>query len=85
VPAGRVAGTAVEAPAGLLLDAASGRANPVPALARRKLKVHELSGLMRLAPIVSAAPGIPGGPILALAARTLGGSVGVLGRVLGRG
>ena len=40
---------------------------------------------MRLAPIVQSAPGIPGGPILALAARTLGGGVGVLGRVLGRG
>jgi hypothetical protein len=40
---------------------------------------------MRLAPIVSSAPGIPGGPILALAARTLGGGMGVLGRVLGRG
>jgi uncharacterized protein (TIGR03083 family) len=85
VPAGRVAGTAVEAPADLLLEAASGRVNPVPALARRRLKVHELSGLMRLAPIVQSAPGIPGGPILALAARTLGGGVGVLGRVLGRG
>ena len=85
VPAGRVAGTAVEASADLLLEAASGRVNPVPALARRRLKVHELSGLMRLAPIVQSAPGIPGGPILALAARTLGGGVGVLGRVLGRG
>src|SRR5919199_3231106 len=48
VPAGRVAGTAVEAPADLLLEAASGRVHP-------------------------------------LAARTLGGGVGVLGRVLGRG
>jgi hypothetical protein len=85
VPPGQVRGTAVEAPADLLLEAASGRANPVAALARRRLKVHELSGLLRLAPIVQAAPGIPGGPLLALAARTLGGGVGVLGRVLGRG
>jgi uncharacterized protein (TIGR03083 family) len=85
VPAGRLRGTAVEAPADLLLEAASGRANPVTALARRRLKVHELPGLLRLAPIVQAAPGIPGGPILALAARTLGGSVGVVGRLFGRG
>jgi uncharacterized protein (TIGR03083 family) len=85
VAPGPVAGTAVEAPADLLLEAASGRANPVTALARRRLRVHELSGLLRLAPIVQAAPGIPGGPLLALAARTLGSGAGLLGRVLGRG
>jgi uncharacterized protein (TIGR03083 family) len=84
VPPGRVRGTAVEAQADLLLEAASGRANPVAALARRRLRVHELSGLLRLAPIVQTAPGIPGGPLLALAARTLSGGVGALGRVLGR-
>jgi len=78
---GEVPGTAVEAPADLLLDAASGRANPVVALARRRLKVHQLAGLLELAPIVSAAPGIPGGPILQLAARTLGGTGGLLGRL----
>jgi uncharacterized protein (TIGR03083 family) len=84
VPAGPVAGTAVEAPAALLLEAASGRVNPVVALARRQLRVHELGGLLRLAPIVQAAPAIPGGPILALAARSLGGVGGLLGR-FGRG
>jgi uncharacterized protein (TIGR03083 family) len=78
---GRVRGTAVEAPAALLLEAASGRVNPVAALAQRRLKVHELAGLLRLAPIVSAAPAIPGGPILQLAARTLGGAGGLLGRL----
>ncbi|MGY1857678.1 maleylpyruvate isomerase N-terminal domain-containing protein [Modestobacter sp. SYSU DS0290] len=81
VPPGRVSGTAVEAPADLLLDAASGRANPVTALARRRLRVHQLPGLMRLAPIVESAPGIPGGPLLQLAARTLGGAGGLLGRM----
>jgi uncharacterized protein (TIGR03083 family) len=81
---GEVPGTAVEAPADLLLDAASGRVNPVVALARRRLRVHQLAGLMQLAPIVSAAPGIPGGPILQLAARTLGSTGGLLGRLRGR-
>ncbi|MGY1839512.1 MULTISPECIES: maleylpyruvate isomerase family mycothiol-dependent enzyme [unclassified Modestobacter] len=81
LPPGRVTGTAVEAPADLLLDAASGRANPVTALARRRLRVHQLPGLMRLAPIVESAPGIPGGPLLQLAARTLGGAGGLLGRM----
>jgi uncharacterized protein (TIGR03083 family) len=79
--AGEVPGTAVEAPADLLLDAASGRVNPVVALARRRLEVHQLAGLLELAPIVTAAPGIPGGPILALAARTLGATGGLLGRL----
>jgi uncharacterized protein (TIGR03083 family) len=79
------AGAAVSAEADLLLEAASGRVNPVPAVARRKLKVHDVGGLLKLAPIVQAAPGIPGGPILALAARTVGGAGGMLGRLLGRG
>jgi len=84
VPPGRASGTAVEAPADLLLEAASGRVNPVAALARRRLRVHELGGLMALAPIVQSAPGIPGGPILALAAQTLGGVGGLVGRLRGR-
>jgi hypothetical protein len=37
---------------------------------------------MRLAPIVQAAPGIPGGPVLQLAARTLGTAGGLVGRLL---
>src|SRR3954463_11087726 len=81
LPAGEVPGTAVEAPADLLLDAASGRVNPVVALARRRLRVRQLTGLMQLAPIVQSAPGIPGGPILQLAARTLGTTGGLLGRL----
>jgi hypothetical protein len=82
---GDTSGTAVEAPADLLLEAASGRVNPVTAVARRRLKVHQLGGLLKLTPIVQVAPGIPGGPILQLAARTLGGAGGALGRLFGRG
>ncbi|MGY1711282.1 maleylpyruvate isomerase N-terminal domain-containing protein [Geodermatophilus sp. SYSU D00758] len=78
VPPGRARGPAVEAPAALLLEAASGRVNPVAALARRRLRAHDLAGLLALAPVVQAAPGIPGGPILQLAARTLGGAGGLL-------
>jgi uncharacterized protein (TIGR03083 family) len=84
-PPGRVSGPGVEAAADLLLEAASGRANPVAAVARRRLKLHDVRGLLRLAPIVQAAPGIPGGPILQLAAKTIGGAGGMLGRLLGRG
>jgi hypothetical protein len=68
-----------------LLDAASGRINPVAALARRRLRIHDVGGLLRLAPIVQAAPGIPGGPILQLAARTVGGAGGMLGRLFRKG
>jgi hypothetical protein len=82
---GRGRGPAVEADAGLLLEAASGRINPVPAVARGRLRVHEVGGLLRLAPITEKVPGIPGGPILKLAARTMGGAGGMLGRLFGRG
>jgi len=85
VAPGRVDGAAVEAAADLLLEAASGRIIPVPAVARRRLRVHEVTGLLQLAPITEKVPGIPGGPILKLAARTMGGAGGLLGRVFGRG
>ena len=85
VPGGTHDGPAVEASAELLLEAASGRINPVPAVARRQLKVHEVPGLLALAPIVQRVPGIPGGPILQLAARTMGGAGGVLGRLFRKG
>ncbi|MGY1672447.1 maleylpyruvate isomerase N-terminal domain-containing protein [Geodermatophilus sp. SYSU D00710] len=80
----RPPGAVVEAPADLLLDAASGRVNPAAALVRRRLRVRDLPELVRLAPIVESVPGIPGGPILALAARTVGGAGDLLGRLRGR-
>ncbi|WP_324277094.1 hypothetical protein [Blastococcus brunescens] len=85
VAAGRIDGPAVEGAADLLLEAASGRVNPVPAVARRRLKIHDVGGLLQLAPIVQAVPGIPGGPILQLAARTVGGAGGMLGRLFRKG
>jgi uncharacterized protein (TIGR03083 family) len=85
LPAGSFSGAAVEASAPLLLEAASGRINPVPAAATRRLKVHDVPGLLLLAPIVQKVPGIPGGPILQLAARTMGGAGGLLGRLFRRG
>jgi hypothetical protein len=67
-----------------LLDASSGRQNPVKLVARRRLKVRHMSGLLRLSPIVETAPGIPGGPVLRLAARTVGGAGGFVGKLTGR-
>ena len=85
VAAGATSGPAVEGSATLLLEAASGRVNPVPAAATRRLKVHHVAGLLVLAPIVQKVPGIPGGPILQLAARTMGDAGGLLGRLFRRG
>jgi len=76
----RPRGTVVEGETTVVLDCASGRVNPVVALARRQLKVHGMAGLTRLAPIVESVPGIPGGPTLRLAARALSGAGGVVGR-----
>src|SRR5215207_6898243 len=81
VPPGPTQGPAVEAAADVLLEAAAGRINPVPAVAARRLTVHQPTGLLKLAPIVQHVPGIPGGPILQLAARTMSGPVGLLGKL----
>jgi uncharacterized protein (TIGR03083 family) len=81
VPPGAAEGPAVEATADVLLEAAAGRINPVPAAARGRLKVHSPTGLLKLAPIVQHVPGIPGGPILQLAARTMSGPIGLLGKL----
>lgn len=64
-------GTAVEGDAAGLLDLSAGRINPVAAITRGHLRVHDLPGLLRLAPIVESVPGLPGGPVLRVAARTL--------------
>jgi uncharacterized protein (TIGR03083 family) len=64
-------GPAVEADAAALLDLSAGRINPVVALTRGHLRIHDLAGVLRLAPIVETVPGLPGGPVLRVAARTL--------------
>ena len=79
VAPGRTQGATVSADPATLLDASAGRGNPVALLARRKLAVQDLGGLLALAPIVEVAPNIPGGPILRLAARSVG-RAGLFGR-----
>ena len=64
-------GPAVEADAAALLDLSAGRINPITALTRGHLRIHDLAGVLRLAPIVETVPGLPGGPVLTVAARTL--------------
>ena len=77
-------GTAVEGDAAGLLDLSAGRINPVVAITKGHLRVHDLPGLLRLAPIVETVPGLPGGPVLRVAARSLAATVGV-GRFFRRG
>lgn len=74
---------AVEAPAALLLDASAGRRQVPLLLARRELKVHHVTGLLALAPIVEEVPGLPGAHALGGAVRHLSG-VGRLVRRLPR-
>jgi uncharacterized protein (TIGR03083 family) len=54
-----------------LLDASAGRRSVPPMLARRDLRVHHVGGLLALAPIVEAVPGLPGGAALRTAVRNL--------------
>lgn len=70
--------------ASVLLDAGSGRNNPLAQLASGHIRVHRLRGLLALAPIVEGVPGLPGGRTLAMAARTLSGAGGTFHRIQDR-
>src|SRR3954469_22767165 len=80
-PRGGADGAVVRGDATVLLDASAGRVNRVGLLARRKLALSAPAGLLALAPLVEAAPNIPGGPLLRVAARTLSGAAGLLTRI----
>ncbi|AXT86192.1 hypothetical protein C6I20_14060 [Aeromicrobium sp. A1-2] len=72
----RVSGSATD-----LLEASSGRQDPVRLVARRRLKVAHVGGLMALTPVLDSVPGLPGGKSLAFAAKSLGGVGSLLGRL----
>ena len=69
--------------AAALLDASSGRRAVPPMLARRDLRVHHVAGLLALAPIVEAVPGLPGGGALRVAVRNLRGVSRLVRRIPG--
>lgn len=77
VPAGwpTVQGSAAD-----LLDASAGRRAVPPMLARRDLRLHHVTGLLALTPIVEAVPGLPGGGTLRVAVH----NVRVLSRLVRR-
>lgn len=64
-------GPGVRGDAAVLLDASAGRASLPPLLARRKLKVHDMAGFLRLAPMIDAVPNLPGGPVLRAGVKAL--------------
>ncbi len=74
---------AVEGRAADVLDASAGR-RAVPAmLARRELRLHHVAGLLSLAPIVEAVPGLPGGSALRLAVHNVRGLSRLIHRLPG--
>lgn len=85
LPAGPVEGVGVEAEAATLLDVSAGRQAVPPLLVRRELRAHGTAGLMALAPIVEAVPGLPGGGPLRAAARYVGGVGRLVSRLPGLG
>ena len=69
--------------ADLLLDASAGRRAVPPMLAKRELRMQHVAGLLALAPIVEAVPGLPGGPALQAAVRNVRGISRLLRRLPG--
>ncbi|MGB8649592.1 MAG: maleylpyruvate isomerase N-terminal domain-containing protein [Mycobacteriales bacterium] len=84
VPPGPYSGIGARGTAADLLDVAAGRA-AIPALfVSRRLVVQQLPSFMRLAPLLTEVPGIPGGPALRAGVAGLARVTGTLGRVVDR-
>jgi uncharacterized protein (TIGR03083 family) len=82
VPARQLPWPAVEATAADVLDAAAGRTLAAQLLLTRRLRLHDVPGLLRLLPALDAAPGLPGGSALQAAARAIGQAGALVGRLL---
>ena len=77
-------GTGVRGSAADLLDASAGRAALPSLLVSRRLVVQQMSSLMRLAPLISEVPGLPGGAALRTGVAGLSALTGGVGKILGR-
>jgi len=81
-------GPAVVGPAQVLLDITAGRAEDVGGLYRRgELRLEDVPGLLRLAPLLDEVPGIPGSGSLRVMARSLdmaSRTLGLAGNAWGR-
>jgi uncharacterized protein (TIGR03083 family) len=68
-----------------VIDASAGRRPALQLLLTRRLRMHDVAGLLTLLPALEAVPGLPGGVALRTAARALGQTgrlVGHLGSAL---
>ena len=74
-------GPSVEGAARLILDITSGRADIPAAVRRKEVSIHDLPGLLALAPIVEQVPGIPGRAALVGAIRATSALTGVWKRL----
>ncbi|HET9658337.1 MAG TPA: maleylpyruvate isomerase N-terminal domain-containing protein [Kineosporiaceae bacterium] len=72
---------AVEGCAQDILDAAAGRQLAAQLLLTRRFRLHDLPALLRLTPALEEVTGLPGGPALRAAARTLGQTAQLIGRL----
>ena len=83
VPAGPFAGVGVRGSAADLLDASCGRTALPLLLVSRRLQVQQLTSFMRLAPLLSQVPGLPGGAALRAGVGGVGAVTGSVGAVAG--
>ena len=84
VAAGSFAGVGVRGTVPDLLDASAGRAALPLLLLQRRLHVQQLPSFMRLAPLVSEVPGLPGGAALKTGVAGLSAVTGGVGKLMGR-
>jgi predicted lipid carrier protein YhbT len=71
----------VEGHAHDVLDAAAGRQPATTLLIGRRLRLHDITALLRLSPALDEVTGLPGGPALRAATRTLGQTAELVGRI----
>lgn len=64
-----------------VLDAAAGRALAAQLVLTRRLRVHDVAGLLRLLPALEAVPGLPGGSAVQVTLRSLGQTGRLAGRI----
>ena len=75
---------ALEGAAEDVLDASAGRALAAQLVLTRRLRLHDVPGLLRLLPALEAAPGLPGGSAARAALQAARQTGGLAGRVAGR-
>ena len=84
VPAGDFRGIGVRGTTPDLLDASAGRTALPVLLVQRRLQVQQLTSIMRLAPLLTEVPGLPGGAALRTGAAGVSAVTSGLGKLFGR-